>query len=83
MNIKSKSTLEKLKLNLVQGGALKEYIELLEQEAFYEAHEVMEEAERHTIINYLEVMNGNKSETAKALGISRTTLYEKMKKYGL
>ena len=46
-------------------------------------NEVMEEAERHTIINYLEVMNGNKSETAKALGISRTTLYEKMKKYGL
>ena len=46
-------------------------------------NEVMEETERHTIINYLEVMNGNKSETAKALGISRTTLYEKMKKYGL
>ena len=46
-------------------------------------NEVMEETERHTIINYLEVMNGNKSKTAKALGISRTTLYEKMKKYGL
>ena len=46
-------------------------------------NEVMEEAERHTIINYLEVLNGNKSGTAKALGISRTTLYEKMKKYGL
>ena len=43
----------------------------------------MEETERHTIINYLEVMNGNKSETAKVLGISRTTLYEKMNKYGL
>jgi PAS domain S-box-containing protein len=45
--------------------------------------EVMEETERNTIINYLEVMNGNKSETAKVLGISRTTLYEKMNKYGL
>ena len=46
-------------------------------------NEVMEETERHTIINYLELMNGNKSETAKVLGISRTTLYEKMNKYGL
>ena len=46
-------------------------------------NEVMEETERHTIINYLEIMNGNKSETAKVLGISRTTLYEKMNKYGL
>ena len=45
--------------------------------------EVIEETERHTIINYLELMNGNKSETAKLLGISRTTLYEKMNKYGL
>lgn len=45
--------------------------------------EVMEETERNTIINYLEMMNGNKSETAKMLGISRTSLYEKMKKYEL
>jgi transcriptional regulator of acetoin/glycerol metabolism len=27
--------------------------------------------------------DGNKSETAKLLGISRTSLYEKMKKYDL
>ena len=46
-------------------------------------NEVIEETERHTIINYLELMNGNKSETARVLGISRTTLYEKMNKYGL
>lgn len=45
--------------------------------------EVMEETERNTILNYLEIMNGNKTETAKVLGISRTTLYEKMNKYGL
>ena len=43
----------------------------------------MEETERQTIINYLAIMNGNKSETAKVLGRSRTTLYEKMNKYGL
>ena len=46
-------------------------------------NEVMEETERQTIINYLAIMNGNKSGTAKMLGISRTTLYEKMNKYGL
>jgi PAS domain S-box-containing protein len=46
-------------------------------------NEVMEETERQTIISYLAIMNGNKSGTAKMLGISRTTLYEKMNKYGL
>ena len=46
-------------------------------------NEVMEETEQQTIINYLAIMNGNKSGTAKMLGISRTTLYEKMNKYGL
>ncbi|WP_338471155.1 sigma 54-interacting transcriptional regulator [Niallia sp. XMNu-256] len=45
--------------------------------------EIMEETERNTIIHYLEMVNGNKTETAKVLGISRTTLYEKMNKYGL
>ena len=29
-------------------------------------NEVMEETERHTIINYLEVMNGNKSGDGKS-----------------
>ncbi|MGE8203232.1 sigma-54 interaction domain-containing protein [Heyndrickxia sp. NPDC080065] len=45
--------------------------------------EVMEETERNTILTCLEATKGNKSETAKQLGISRTTLYEKMNKYGL
>ena len=45
--------------------------------------EVMEETERNTILSCLEITKGNKSETAKQLGISRTTLYEKMNKYGL
>jgi transcriptional regulator with PAS, ATPase and Fis domain len=45
--------------------------------------EVMEETERNTIFNCLRMMNGNKSETAKLLGISRTSLYEKMNKYEL
>ncbi|MFE4240531.1 sigma-54 interaction domain-containing protein [Peribacillus butanolivorans] len=45
--------------------------------------EVMEETERATIFSSLEMTSGNKSETAKRLGVSRTTLYEKMNKYGL
>ncbi|MDQ0272687.1 sigma-54 interaction domain-containing protein [Cytobacillus purgationiresistens] len=45
--------------------------------------EVMEETERQTILASLETENGNKTEAAKQLGISRTTLYEKMNKYGL
>ncbi|MGE8079741.1 sigma-54 interaction domain-containing protein [Peribacillus loiseleuriae] len=45
--------------------------------------EVMEDTERNTILACLRMTQGNKSETAKQLGVSRTTLYEKMKKYGL
>ncbi|NHC42783.1 sigma 54-interacting transcriptional regulator [Bacillus sp. MM2020_1] len=45
--------------------------------------EVIEETERRTISECLNMMDGNKSETAKHLGISRTSLYEKMNKYRL
>jgi transcriptional regulator with PAS, ATPase and Fis domain len=45
--------------------------------------EVVEETERRTISECLNMMDGNKSETAKHLGISRTSLYEKMNKYRL
>ncbi|MCQ6279627.1 sigma-54-dependent Fis family transcriptional regulator [Bacillus sp. EB600] len=44
---------------------------------------VVEETERSTIFECLNMMGGNKSETAKHLGISRTSLYEKMNKYDL
>jgi transcriptional regulator with PAS, ATPase and Fis domain len=45
--------------------------------------EVIEETERSAIFDCLSMMGGNKSETAKHLGISRTSLYEKMAKYDL
>lgn len=45
--------------------------------------EVIEETERRIIFDCLNMMGGNKSETAKHLGISRTSLYEKMNKYHL
>lgn len=45
--------------------------------------EVLDEAERNAIMECLRQVNGNKTETAKKLGISRTALYEKINKYGL
>lgn len=41
------------------------------------------EPERRLILQTLEAHHGNRQETAKALGINRTTLYKKMKRYGL
>ncbi|MGB5986262.1 MAG: sigma-54 dependent transcriptional regulator [Desulfobacterales bacterium] len=42
----------------------------------------LEEVERDTILKTLEVAGGNKSETARRLGITRRTLHKKLKKYG-
>ncbi|WP_067727714.1 sigma-54 interaction domain-containing protein [Oceanobacillus damuensis] len=42
-----------------------------------------ENIEKQLIEKTLNQTNGNKSETAKRLGISRVTLYTKMKKYGI
>ena len=39
--------------------------------------------ERETIIKALTTHNGNRSRTAKELGIDRTTLWRKMKRYGM
>ncbi len=39
--------------------------------------------EKQLILETLEQNNGNKSATAKKLGISRVTLYKRLKKYGL
>src|SRR5262249_44284807 len=43
----------------------------------------LEEPEKGTIIQALQALNGNRQETARVLDINRTTLYKKMKKYGL
>ncbi len=43
----------------------------------------LEEMERRHIINVLHKYNGNKSKTARMLNISRSTLREKMKNYGI
>ena len=41
------------------------------------------DSEKATILSALKNYDGNKTKTASALGISRTTLFNKMKKYGI
>lgn len=43
----------------------------------------LEEVERMTILKTLESAGGNKSEAARRLGITRRTLHQKLKKYGV
>ena len=43
----------------------------------------MEEVEKNALINALEKHQGNLSEVARELGLSRPTIYRKMKKYGI
>ena len=41
------------------------------------------EVEKATILKTLEAVEGNKSEAARRLGITRRTLHKKLKKYGV
>jgi two-component system response regulator HydG len=43
----------------------------------------LEEVEKTTILNTFEASGGNKSETARRLGITRKTLHKKLKAYGV
>ena len=45
--------------------------------------EALEDPEKQIIIQALRALNWNRQETARVLDINRTTLYKKMKKYGL
>ncbi len=45
--------------------------------------EALEGPERQLILEALEALSWNRQETARVLDINRTTLYKKMKKYGL
>jgi two-component system response regulator HydG len=45
--------------------------------------EALEGPEKQIIVQALEALNWNRQETARVLDINRTTLYKKMKKYGL
>jgi two-component system response regulator HydG len=43
----------------------------------------LEEVEKATILNTMDLTEGNKSEAARRLGITRKTLHKKLKKYGV
>ncbi|HLJ47956.1 MAG TPA: helix-turn-helix domain-containing protein [Bryobacteraceae bacterium] len=43
----------------------------------------MEDLERRAILNMLEATGGDRIRAAKALGIGKTTIYRKLKQYGL
>lgn len=43
----------------------------------------LEDVEKETILKTLEATEGNKSEAARRLGITRRTLHKKLKKYGV
>jgi two-component system, NtrC family, response regulator HydG len=45
--------------------------------------EALEEPEMRIIVEALRAFDWNRQETARVLNINRTTLYKKMKKYGL
>ena len=43
----------------------------------------LEDVEKDAVLRTLEAANGNKSEAARRLGITRKTLHKKLKKYGI
>ncbi|MBR6529260.1 MAG: sigma 54-interacting transcriptional regulator [Firmicutes bacterium] len=45
--------------------------------------QIVDEVERETLVNALHNNNGSRVKAAKALGISRTSLYEKMEKHNI
>jgi len=47
------------------------------------AHLTLEEMEKLAIVQALRLTGGNKSEAAERLGIHRTSLYDKMRRYGI
>jgi transcriptional regulator with PAS, ATPase and Fis domain len=45
--------------------------------------EILDDAEKNAIIESLRVSNGNRTQAAKLLNVSRSTFYEKMMKFHL
>lgn len=56
---------------------------IMKNKVVRELKEVIEEAERQAIIDSLIICKGNRTLAAETLGISRTSLYEKMAKYNI
>ncbi len=58
-------------------------IQAVEQKVQDEFIVPLEEVEKQAILHALKITGGNKSETARQLGITRRTLHQKLKKYGV
>jgi two-component system response regulator HydG len=54
-----------------------------DQHPLIPAHLSLEEIEKLAIVQTLRLTGGNKSEAAERLGIHRTSLYDKMRRYGI
>jgi len=54
-----------------------------EQRPLIPAHLTLEEIEKLAIAQALRLTGGNKSEAAERLGIHRTSIYDKMRRYGI
>ncbi|UCG13104.1 MAG: sigma-54-dependent Fis family transcriptional regulator [Deltaproteobacteria bacterium] len=68
-----------LPLSIIQSYRLKAEPKVPPQE--FAHHASLEDIERHAILTTLEAAGGNKSETARRLGITRKTLHKKLQKY--
>jgi DNA-binding NtrC family response regulator len=70
---------------LCQGGTLQvKHLPLVLQESRGDSAEIsLSENERRAILRALEESNWNKHEAARRLQVSRSTLYSKMRRYGL
>lgn len=89
-NVRELENIIERAINLVEyGGTIKsehlpsEIAVGIANKHVYSLDEVLNKAEKEAIINALNVYSGNKSKVAKALKISRTTLYEKMNKHSI
>ena len=54
-----------------------------ERQPLIPAHLTLEEIEKLAIAQALRLTGGNKSEAAERLGIHRTSIYDKMRRYGI
>ena len=72
-----------LPLSIVQGYPQEPEPDLVAGRPLADGQHSLEEVEKQAIMATLEATGGNKSETARRLGITRKTLHNKLKNYGL
>jgi DNA-binding NtrC family response regulator len=62
---------------------LRDTNQLTSEENYLKLREALKSPEKDLILKALETVNWSRNDAASALGINRTTLYKKMRKYGL